>query len=451
MSNQQFNRTFPILFALLLMVSAVTYGQKPGRETSDFNTNDSLSLNRIIVQIVKTHPSVKQAQEVISTVETKIALAKSATMPTISGNGEYTRIGPTPSMTIPGLGTFQLAPGGNFTLGVNYEQTVWDFGKTKKNEALEAENKTLFKEQLEQIKQKLALLASNSFFSLIYLQEAINIKDEQIKILKEHLDFVEKKKQTGTATDYEILSTQVKISNAENQKYDLESMHRIQLSVLNALLGLPEETSLLVHEDLNSQLKFQSAQELIDSALIQREEMRIIQEKGTLAQLQYEATGNQNNPTFNTFASAGAKNGYVPNLNVVKLNYVAGVSLHIPLYDGGRQKNNLRLASSSIVMNNLEQENTRRNISSEVIEKQTNLLTAQKKIAHYELQLNQAQRALSLAEVSYKTGALTNLDLLDATTTVSDSKLQLLKSKVDYAIGIYSLKAAIGEKLYNKE
>ncbi len=451
MSKQLFNRTLPILIALFLMVSAVSYGQEPDRKNSDFNTTDSLSLNKIIDQIVKTHPSVKQAQEVVSTVEAKIALVKSATMPTISGNSEYTRIGPTPSMTIPGLGTFQFAPGGNFTLGVNYEQTIWDFGKTKKDEALEAENKNLFKEQIDQIKQKIALLASNSFFSLIYLQEAIKIKDEQIQTLKEHLDFVEKKKQTGAATDYEILSTQVRISNAENQEYDLESMRNVQLSVLNELLGLPAETPLRVNDDLNTRINVRSAAELIDSALKQRDEMKIIEEKGILTQLKYESVNNQNNATFNTFASAGAKNGYIPNLNTVKLNYAAGVSLHIPLYDGGRLKNNLRLANSSIVMNNLEKENTRRNISSEVIEKQTNLLTAEKKMSHYELQLNQAQRALSLAQVSYKAGALTNLDLLDATTTVSDSRLQLLKSKVDYAIGIYNLKAAIGVKLYNKE
>ncbi|MDP4185343.1 MAG: TolC family protein, partial [Bacteroidota bacterium] len=367
----------------------------------------------------------------------------------VNATGSYTRIGPVPSITIPGMGSFTMAPNNNYNLALNYNQAVYDFGKTDKSVAIESENQNLSKQQLEQVKQKLSLLASNSYFSLAYLQEALKIKDEQIRTLKEHLSFVEKKKLTGTATEYEIVSTQVRISNAENQKYDLEASRKIQYAVLNALLGQPDETPIIVQNETNLKLSLPNDQDLISSALNQRDEMKIVHEKGALAQLQYQSAKSQNNPVVSTFVSAGTKNGYVPDLNTLKLNYVAGVGIRIPIYDGARVKNNLRLINSSIQINNLEQEITKRNISSEVVEKQTTLLTSLKKIDHYELQLKQAEKALSLAVVSYKAGALTNLDLLDANTAVSESRLLLLKSKIDYAVGIYNLKAAIGERLYS--
>ena len=64
------------------------------------------------------------------------------------------------------------------------------------------------------------------------------------------------------------------------------------------------------------------------------------------------------------------------------------------------------------------------------------------------MQLEQANEALSLAKASYQSGVITNLDLLDAATAVSESQLLLLKSEIDYVVNIYNLNASLGEKLY---
>jgi len=64
------------------------------------------------------------------------------------------------------------------------------------------------------------------------------------------------------------------------------------------------------------------------------------------------------------------------------------------------------------------------------------------------LQLQQASQAYELAEVNYKVGVITNLDLLDSYTSLSESKLALFKTKIDYAVNIQRLKIALGEKIY---
>ena len=56
-----------------------------------------------------------------------------------------------------------------------------------------------------------------------YIQNAIDIKNEELLNLQNHLKTVQKKSETGSATKYEILTTQVKISTIESQKYDLEA------------------------------------------------------------------------------------------------------------------------------------------------------------------------------------------------------------------------------------
>jgi outer membrane protein TolC len=95
-----------------------------------------------------------------------------------------------------------------------------------------------------------------------------------------------------------------------------------------------------------------------------------------------------------------------------------------------------------------ESENTKRSISAELREAEAYMEASSKKLNQYELQLRQAMKAYSLAQTSFKIGTITNLDLLDANTSVSQSRLLLLKAKIDYAASIYRLRSVVGERLY---
>jgi len=64
------------------------------------------------------------------------------------------------------------------------------------------------------------------------------------------------------------------------------------------------------------------------------------------------------------------------------------------------------------------------------------------------LQLKQAQQAYELAKTSFQAGTVTNLDLLDSETALSESRLALIKSKIDYTVSLLKLRIAIGEHIY---
>ncbi|MCE1200092.1 MAG: TolC family protein, partial [Marinilabiliales bacterium] len=63
-------------------------------------------------------------------------------------------------------------------------------------------------------------------------------------------------------------------------------------------------------------------------------------------------------------------------------------------------------------------------------------------------QLVQAKKALELAELKFKAGTLTNLDLLDSENAESEVRLQYLKVCIEKALISYKLKAALGNNLY---
>jgi len=411
-------------------------------------TADSLSLSAIIGEVVQNHPLVKKTMEEINVADARIGYAQSNYLPSVDFTSSYSRIGPVSEVTIPGMGTFSFMPKDNYNASINVNQTIYDFGKTAKNVMLEKQSKELYLKTVEQVKQKLSQAAIGTYFALVYLQEAIKIKDEQLITLNEHLRYIQKKQATGSATQYEILTTQVRISVIENQKTDLETAHQVQMCQLNLLLGQPEATPQLVKNDLSMGLPELRSDTLVAAAMRNRDEMKLENEKARLSELRYSLTGSQNNPVLNAFVSGGFKNGYAPYLGDPKANFVAGISLRIPIYDGRRNSYNLIQAKSAIAETDQETEITRRTIVSEVVESQANVKASQKKMDQSELQLQQATQAYALAKVRFESGVITNLELLESTTTVSESRLLLLKAKIDYTVSLYELKSAIGERLY---
>jgi outer membrane protein len=447
MNKRITNKIFLLSLGIFCLINSVIYGQ--GNNIAKTKpVTDSLQLKSIIETVIKSYPTVKAAQEAINNADAKIGLARTGYYPEADVTANFSNIGPVTKLTIPSMGTFQLYPSNSYSAAINYRQVIYDFGRTRENIELEKENKAIGEQTLEQVKQKLSLFAVNNFYTLVFLQAAITIKNEQIEALNEHLKFVEKMMATGSATEYQVLTTEVSISTVESQKVDLLAALASQQSSLNSLLGTNYQTNPVVKNDLTVDVPVIPSDSAISFAFRNRDEVIINEKRTTLAELRYDMTKLQNKPVLNFIASAGGKNGYIPDMGKVVANYVLGIGIKVPLYDASRNRYNLSQAQSAITSLSYESESAKRTISNEVNDAQAYMYSSQQKIAQFELQLKTALKAYSLAETSFKSGTITNLDLLYANTSVSESRLLLLKARIDYVASVYKLKVALGERIY---
>ena len=435
---------YKLIIAMILLPSALAYGQ-----TKEPSGGDSLSLHDILNEVIHNYPSIKKTQSDIESSEAKIGLAKTAYLPDVNVSGSFTLLGPTTSLSLNG-NSFQLYPPDMYSAALNISESIYDFGKTDKNVTFEKQNREMVGFSIELLKQKLSGMMIGNYYSLVFLQEAIKIKDEELTTLNEHLQFVQKKAATGSATNYEILTTKVRISAIENQKTDLLNALEIQQGQLNSFLGKTQGTKLTVKNELVFSQVLATNDSLFAFAFDHRNEMKIARQKNTLADTRLKMVNAQNNPSLNFFGSGGFKNGYFNDRfeDVGKLNYTVGVGIKVPLFDANRSKYSKIQANSDIQGNLQETELARRTIVNEVVESKANALSAQKKVHQSELQLEQAQQAYSLAETNFKAGAITNLDMLDSSTSVAESRLALLKTKIDYSVSVLKLKIALGEQIY---
>ncbi len=409
---------------------------------------EKISLDTVIARVIRTHPGITEAQQALEIAAARTGIARSAYYPTVDAASSYTRIGPVSSFDFPGFGIIKIFPEDNYSVSVNLRQMIYDFGRTAKAIEIENAGSGLAATGLEMSRQYLAMAATASFYTLYFLNNALAIKEEQLKTLNEHLDFITKMKQTGSATDFEILTTRVKISSIESQKTDLQAMQQSQTAILNSLLGKPYDNPLSPEVNLADPFAEPVADSLVSRAIRDRNEMQLAKQQAEIAKLQKELEKSRNNPSLSAFVSGGAKNGYVPDLHKFQPNFVAGVSLSVPIFDGYREKNSLAIAQARINAAESKKESQKLTVTNEVIQAESELMSAGKKIEQFKMQAGQADKAMELAKVSYGAGSITNLDLLTAETSAAESHLMLLKSRVDYSLCLSRLRMASGEKLY---
>ena len=444
--NTYFHKKFAGIIVFSLMLGNLS-AQNVLSE-SNLNLADSLDLESVIRQVVETHPSIIKATEAIQIAEAGIGMAKSARYPDIDFNAGYTHVAPISTITIPDLGTLKMGVNDNISSVVNVHENIYSFGKTDKNIQLQQSSKEIAQANVDLVKDRLSLLTALNYYTLVYLQEALIIRNLQIETLRKYYDFASRKQATGSATQYEVLSTKVRLSAAENAKVDVETAYSNTLAVLNSLLGLPSNTVIKVKKPVINPTTTESADKLLDFAYNNRTEMALAKMKQENAKLNLSVIKVQNYPNISAFTTGGFRNGYIPNLGKIKANYTAGLTLKVPIFTATRQKYNELIATTEINMTEQDQVQTLRDISSEVYQSDANVRAALQKIRQTEMQVQEAAEARKLAELSYQTGSITNLDLLNSETIEAESRLNLLKSKSDYALSIVKLNLSMGKEAY---
>lgn len=65
-----------------------------------------------------------------------------------------------------------------------------------------------------------------------------------------------------------------------------------------------------------------------------------------------------------------------------------------------------------------------------------------------EIQVNYAKESIKRANLQYKNGVVTNLDLLDSENSLEMAQLQYLQAIYDSIISNYNLKKAVGDVIW---
>ena len=410
---------------------------------------DSLTVERAVQRVLQTHPVLDQARANIRAAEARTSQASSAKLPDVTSAASYTHIGPVPAFSFPVLGSFVLAPADDYNVHVAGHYTVYDFGRTNSAVDLSKSREQSLRDAMELTRTNLSLQTIRIFYTIVYLQRSLKVQDEQIEALNQHLSVTQKRVEAGTATSFDVLTTQVRVAGAQNQKVDIEEALAKQEAMLGQLLNLPAQTLPAIQGSLQQTPLTLNTDSLSQLALEQRTELKLAHDAEQSAERQKAVNSRGNMPTLKVSAVYGLNNGYEPNIYPVRGNWVWGAQAEVPIFDGGRVGHQEEEAEAAVQAEHAHGRDVQSQIRSEVEQVVADVQAATSKVQISELQLRQAHDAVAIARTQYETGSITNLDLLDAVTAESAAKLMNLQAVYRFVISKYELERAIGASLIN--
>jgi len=430
-----------IVAGLLLAGTPRLAAQSPER--------DSLTLDRAIEMALRNAPSIRQAEGMVAASQAHTEQVGSLRYPHIEADASYRRVDPTISVQLPldgELRTFSFFPNDNYEAAVTARQTLYDFGRTDALEDLARSGERTAGDRSEEIRSTIAYRTIAAFNGTLLTQRHLAVLDEQIAALEQNLRIAQQRLENGTATSYDVLTTQVRLTSVRNQRADVENDLRKAEAGLRRLLDLPSAAHLAL------QGTFEIADHAIEPdtleamALRQRPEVVSARDAVVTAELQQRAASTENRPTLSLSVSGGVKNGFPPELNDPKLNWAGGLNLNVPLFDGFHSRYAEEEAEAAMEAASAHLEDVEQGVRLDVETAMSDLQTSRQKQETADVQVEQARRALDLARTRYTNGVITNLELLNAQAALQEAEFYRVRLMYDYAMDYYELQHAVGSR-----
>lgn len=363
-------------------------------------------------------PKVKEVEQAVQLAEDKLTLTELNKYPDITLDASYAYVQPKIEVAF-GEKTFQFSPVHNVSGALNGSYTLFDFGRLASSIQKAKLELQTSKHIAKQLEHSLFFQISQLYYQIIYAKKAIEIQNQVLQLLTENKNIIETQLKNGNAIQLDLLTIQSKIDNELNRKIDLETNLQKLLNLLNYATGV----NTIKESLLSVSLKNYTSEEAMQMALIHNPSIAIAKDKVNVTKADVAITKLNERPYVGMKASMGSRNGYLPQINDPCFNYNAGIGFSLPLFNGGKIKQQIKIQERSLALSETnvvaQIHDFEKDIQAALIDIQSN----QARIKNAATQIEQAALAQKLSVSKLKNGTATPIEI---TSTNADYQRALL-------------------------
>lgn len=391
---------------------------------------------------------VKIAQELIVQAEARKNQARAALLPHFDGSISYQ------SMTrnlrafgidfppIPGLAFSTFAgPFNVFDARANASQSVFDFSSIRRYQAAKS-NVEAARLDRDQTRHAVTDQVARAYLAALRADAHLESARANVALAEALWKLAESQKKAGTGTAIEVTRAMVQVANEKGRLTTAENdRNRAHLQLLRAM-DLRLDTRLELTDKLAySPVEPVSLEQAADLAAKQRADYRAQQQREHAASLSYSATSLERLPSVAGFADYGAIGGAI---NDSRATRTVGVSVRVPIFDGGRREARRAESSSQLRAEHIRTRDLRQQLELEIRLAFDSLRSAESQVRTAEEGLALAEQELEQAERRYKAGVANSLEITDAQTRLTRARETRVNALFAHNLARLDLGTALG-------
>jgi outer membrane protein TolC len=300
------------------------------------------------------------------------------------------------------------------------------------------------------------LLATRvGYYDVLVAEQQIVVNDASVNLLTRERDDQQRRYDAGTVPRFNVLRAEVAVANARPGLIRARNDYRIAKNNMVKLLGynLPRE----VWDDIPLQLtdKLEAVpyeinlQAAIQEALAKRTELASLRKSERLRNEDVVAAKSGYKPSVQAFAGYTWGNSQFQsgNLSADLEGWNFGGQLTWNIFDGMLTRGRVIQAKANLEKSQVTLDEAGRRVELEVRTVYSTFVEAKEVLESQAKVQEEAEEALRLANARADAGSGTQLDVLDAETSLTQARTTQVQALHDYAVARARLERAIGQDM----
>ncbi|WP_407443688.1 TolC family protein [Fibrobacter sp.] len=338
------------------------------------------------------------------------------------------------------------------SVGITATQILYAQGKVGTGIEIAKAYKRVSEVSLENTKSQVRYSVENSFDALIVLDSSITILYESKALLQENLNFVEQSKNSGLATELDLIRVQLSMDQLNSQINNTEKNRVLARNALLNAMGLGWDAEVQFQGELRDPSNgYTFPDTSMANVKKRRKELVMLEETENMKSMNIDIENGGYKPTVALVGGLKYSNNQnefykwdAPDWDKNINKYIA-LNVTMNLFNGMQTRESVVQAKSSLRSTQIQKETAERGFRVQ-IESCVNTLED----ANAQLELNKraidlAQKNYDLTNAAYKIGSETQLNMLSAENSLRTAKLGYIAAIANWNAAYNALLQATGE------
>jgi len=417
---------------LALLAAAVV--ARPAAAASAERLPAVLSLDAALDLARKHQPDLRAAHFNTAAAEARVDEQFSNLLPQVNGNASMARqAGSQVTVVTSGAAAGTLITSTRTTnvyrASASASQLLWDFGQTirKRDAAQASADATLDTEKASALTIDLNL--RSAFYTASTARSNVEVAQETLANQNKHLEQIQSFVDLGRNPTIDLLQARVDQANAEVTLINAQNDYATARVVLNQAMGVEADITYDVEPTVSGPVPGESSSldALVEEALKARPEIASLQAQVRAQQMTNKSIYGRYWPSL----QAQANGGY-SGLELDRLTWLvsAGLGLQWTLIDGGETRANLREGNANIAALQAQIDSLRLQVRVDVEQARLAVAATKASLSAADRSLTNARARLELAELRYRTGVGSIIELSDAQLAATTAAFQKLQAQL---------------------
>ncbi len=412
-----------------------------------------LSLGDALNTVLAQNAAILKAKNDLEAAHGVVVQTRAVALPQLQATGQYKATDPGAVENFPGgLGT----PQQNWNAGIQIVQNIYMGGKLIA--AIRAADAT--KQQAVAIYQTAVadtlLQARLAYYDVLLAAQQITVREASVKLLQKELEDQQHRYDAGTVPHFNVLRAEVAVANERPALIQARNNYRIAKNNLANLLGynLPreiwEDVPLNLTDTLDTAPYEVNLPDAIQQALARRTELTVARKNIDLQRLNVTSAKSGFKPTVSVFAGYDWFNArFTPPVELDHdiHGWNAGAQVSWNIFDGALSLGKVTQAKALYEKSKTDLDDQSRQIELAVRTAYSEYIQTRETLESQLKVQEQADEALREANARADAGTGTQLDVLDAETSLTQARTTQITAQHDYAAARARLERAIGADL----